>query len=201
MEKMDLRVIKTRQAIEDAFLESLRETPFQAITVKQITKLAQVNRSTFYKHYLDKYDLKDQLVDRVLEEFTNNLEISFIDEDFRKGGDYYLPLRESLEKIRENKQIYMTLWEHYLPDRDVFHEMIEKGCKRLEEEIKGNQSIKKSRKEIASLYTHLFLGTMLISVRWWFSEAEDMDVDTFTRIMILHMDEGIIQTLQGRMDY
>lgn len=36
---------------------------FDNITVKHLTEKANVGRKTFYLHYLDKYDLLDQMVD------------------------------------------------------------------------------------------------------------------------------------------
>ncbi|SDB28651.1 TetR/AcrR family transcriptional regulator [Eubacterium oxidoreducens] len=201
MAQLDLRVIKTRELIEHAFLECLKEMSFQNMTVKDVTQKARVNRSTFYKHYQDKYDLKDCVVDRVLEEFTQGLDVTFIEKKFLGDEEYYVLLRKSLERIYENKDLYQLLWNCYLPQRDVFQEMIEGGCKRLEQEIRRNRDILDNRKEIAGLYSHLFVGTMMISVRWWFSDGKDMDVDTFTRIMLLHMDEGIIQTLRGHFAY
>ena len=53
----DLRVRRTRQAIEKAFLELLAERDFQAITVQEIADRAMVNRATFYDHFTDKYVL------------------------------------------------------------------------------------------------------------------------------------------------
>ncbi|MCR5665641.1 MAG: TetR family transcriptional regulator [Eubacterium sp.] len=201
MAQTDLRIVKTRELIERAFLECLDEDTFQNMTVKKITAKARINRSTFYKHYQDKYDLKDRYVDQVLEEFTKSLDVTFLEEETLRKQDYHERLKESLVKMRQNKEIYQILWKSYLPERDVFGEMIERGTKRLEEVIRSNKTIQADRKEIASLYSNLFVGTMMISVRWWFLEGVKMDVDTFTRIMILHMEEGIIQTLQGRMNY
>ena len=57
----DLRVIRTRQMIKDAFLELMNTIGFSKITVENLTKKASISRNTFYLHYTDKYDLLDQL--------------------------------------------------------------------------------------------------------------------------------------------
>ena len=46
-----------RERLEDAFWECLAEKPFEKITVADVTKLAAVNRNTFYYHYEDMNDL------------------------------------------------------------------------------------------------------------------------------------------------
>ncbi len=57
----DLRVVKTRRSIEEAFLRLLRARRFNQITVQDVVDEALVNKGTFYRHYHDKYDLADQL--------------------------------------------------------------------------------------------------------------------------------------------
>ncbi len=58
-EKLDPRVRRTRQSLEQAFTDVLKEKGFQAITVQDITQRAGVNRATFYAHFSDKYALLD----------------------------------------------------------------------------------------------------------------------------------------------
>ena len=58
-EKLDPRVKRTRQLLEQAFIGLLEEKGFQAITVQDITDRAGVNRATFYAHFNDKYALLD----------------------------------------------------------------------------------------------------------------------------------------------
>ncbi|MFT8967011.1 TetR/AcrR family transcriptional regulator [Leuconostoc suionicum] len=60
----DIRKIKTKKNIEMAFVTLLNERNFKSITVDEICKQAMTSRSTFYLHYLDKYDLLNQLVER-----------------------------------------------------------------------------------------------------------------------------------------
>ena len=63
MKKLDRRVVKTLDAIKKAILELMNEKNFDDITIQDISDRANVNRSTVYLHYLDKYDLLDKLID------------------------------------------------------------------------------------------------------------------------------------------
>jgi AcrR family transcriptional regulator len=60
--KIDPRAARTRILIQDAFLSLTREKFFETITVKDIVERANINRSTFYAHFEDKYILLDQLL-------------------------------------------------------------------------------------------------------------------------------------------
>jgi AcrR family transcriptional regulator len=64
-ETEDLRVQRTRRLIQEAFIALTVEKGFAAVTVRDITERAMINRSTFYRHYLDKYDLLDQFMTNV----------------------------------------------------------------------------------------------------------------------------------------
>ena len=58
----DLRTIKTKNNLYDALILLMKQTNFENIKVADICKYALVNRSTFYNHYQDKYDLLDDLL-------------------------------------------------------------------------------------------------------------------------------------------
>lgn len=60
--KEDPRIIRTRNLIIDSFLALIREKDFYAISVKDITERATVNRATFYRHFPDKYVLLDTIL-------------------------------------------------------------------------------------------------------------------------------------------
>lgn len=66
-ENEDLRVRRTRKLIQQAFIELTVERGFTELTVQDIADRAMVNRSTFYRHYLDKYDLLHKYMDEVYE--------------------------------------------------------------------------------------------------------------------------------------
>ena len=62
---MDIRVVRTRRALQEALLSLARAQPFHTITIGQITDRAEVNRSSFYQHYSDKETLLADALDEV----------------------------------------------------------------------------------------------------------------------------------------
>ncbi len=61
-EKLDPRVKRTRQMIEQAFDDLIKEKGFQTLSVQDITERAGINRATFYAHFPDKYALLDHSI-------------------------------------------------------------------------------------------------------------------------------------------
>lgn len=69
-EKLDRRKKYTRMVLKDSFMRLLKEKQISAITVKELCELADINRSTFYAHYSDHYDLLTQIEDELIEDMN-----------------------------------------------------------------------------------------------------------------------------------
>ena len=70
---MDLRIKKTKSSIINAFLELRSKKELEKITVKELCETAQINKSTFYTHYQDIYDLSEQLEDELVTSLMNEI--------------------------------------------------------------------------------------------------------------------------------
>ena len=63
---MDLRITKTKKAIINSFLSIRAKKPLEKISVKELCEMAMINKSTFYSHYGDIYELSDSLENEVV---------------------------------------------------------------------------------------------------------------------------------------
>lgn len=128
----DIRIIKTKRNIEQAFMVLLNKKTFRSITIQDICEEALTSRSTFYLHYLDKYDLLEKIVSnqtelfvdivkkRVNSLFDNNFEISLLEfySEIEKQKDIIQPLFHVTEQGYDLKQNYKDTifyyWKEYL---------------------------------------------------------------------------------------
>ncbi|MFC6261652.1 TetR/AcrR family transcriptional regulator [Levilactobacillus fujinensis] len=53
----NLKMIDTERKIQHAFIKLVMQEGFDHLTVQELSQAAQINRGTFYLHYLDKFDL------------------------------------------------------------------------------------------------------------------------------------------------
>jgi len=78
-ENEDLRIIRTRKLLSNAMLELLEKESIDEISIKEICDKAMVHRTTFYKHFNDKYDLFNyvfvEMNNELSEKARNNIEI------------------------------------------------------------------------------------------------------------------------------
>lgn len=70
---MDLRIEKTEKAIKNAFIELRAKKPLEKVTVTELCRLACINKSTFYAHYEDVYDLSDALEEEMVQAILGGL--------------------------------------------------------------------------------------------------------------------------------
>ncbi len=72
--KTDLRVIKTREAIQNAFRDMVCEMDANQITIKELTDRARIHRKTFYLHYTSIEALYADLLTHVTGDLITELE-------------------------------------------------------------------------------------------------------------------------------
>lgn len=58
----DRRVLRTRSSIQGALTELILEKGYDAVTASDIIERANVGRSTFYSHFVDKSDVFDDII-------------------------------------------------------------------------------------------------------------------------------------------
>lgn len=73
----DLRIIRTKEFIREALIDLIEEKGFEAITVKDITTRARINRGTFYSHYQDKYDLMTRCQEEIMSDLADIVRQNF----------------------------------------------------------------------------------------------------------------------------
>ena len=103
----DLRVLKTKRALYNAFFDMLTENNFDTITVNSLCDRAMIRRATFYNHYLDKYDFFAHFVRYVRDEKIG-------DKNRHSNNDsllsYYTVFMESfIEFSMENKSLFQNI--------------------------------------------------------------------------------------------
>lgn len=71
--KLDARIVKTLDSIEQAFFDLLKQKDYGDITVQDILTTALINRTTFYKYYENKEDLAGHMIELIKRDFFEPL--------------------------------------------------------------------------------------------------------------------------------
>lgn len=142
---MDLRIVKTKKAIAEAFFDLRRDRPLEKIRVKDICERALINKSTFYAHYENIYALSVELGNNAIDYLMDSFEekdLLFTDsEAFARGFQ---------ECINNQQEILVVLFQ------DRFYELLPAMEERLRKHYIGNDdSLEKDM-----LMTFVLSGTL-----------------------------------------
>lgn len=159
---MDRRVRRTQEAIVTAFFNLLEERGFEELTVTEIAELADVNRVTFYQHFLDKYDLLEKVTSLSIQQFLSEC----------GEEDFSLMLRKALQYLAIHRKRYQLLQTP--ASKDLFHQQLKEEFRRratvgtlahLPEGLKKTLQIEM----LASSLTGLF--------EWWIVAPDTLSLD------------------------
>jgi len=125
--KNNRRRRESQEKITQAFIELLQENELKAITVSDIIKQTELNRSTFYANYLDIYDLADKTRVRLEDEFSQ----VFADYDYHHEHNGALRM---FTHIKENQLFYKTYFKLCYEEK---HLVTVQNTKRAQLEMDG----------------------------------------------------------------
>ena len=116
-EKTDRRIRKTKAQLRSGLAKLLKEKTIKEITVKELVEEVDINRSTFYLHYTDIYDLLEQtendLKNEILEIVNNDQLFAFI-ADNREIASALLGPHGDVAFMRQIEQIILSHCMKYL---------------------------------------------------------------------------------------
>ena len=153
MNENDLRVQRTRLLLQESLIALANSQPYHEITIRDITREAQVGYKTFFRHYENREALLQSLVDDVLGR-VQSLLLPPSDERATQQNTMTV-----LTYIETHAELFMTLLNSPASDhllsaavaigledgRQTFH------CPRIPDE----------------LMAHHFASTMISLMRWW----------------------------------
>ncbi len=179
MEKRyDLRIARTYKSLTEAFLQLMSEKHFEDITINELCERAMIRRTTFYKHFADKYEFFRFFVRRLQTDFDA---INPASADYKDSQSFYVSiLRHLIVFFMEHEQVVQNaLSSNLLPTLlDILSEQITSD---IAEKIKIGK--KKGIDVTASpdIIAAFFTGAIIHTVRWWLMQKKQLSEETLVQ--------------------
>ena len=162
--KQDLRITKTYMALTKTFMEMMEDERFEDITVKELCERAMVRKSTFYKHFADKYELLTFIVREAQTEFDAKSES---EAQSNEPADYYAHIFSNLiDFLVENKKLVRSAMDSssfpFIMNL-LSEQIILDVCRKLKEDEKKQHKMIASPEVMAPLFT----GGLTEVIKWW----------------------------------
>ena len=185
MKETDLRVIKTREAIEQAFLSLLERKPLSRITVTELAREARINKGTFYLHYSDLTDLYRKTVRRHMTATFENADYfhCFFDDPPKFCRSLTDTFSSTLPTMRV---LVQDLFSHYMTSETL---------NAIREKIYQTGRIKRCVMNDIRLDA-LFGGLLVCRPRYEAEHCREMDRYMLSAISDFHADQT--EDMQGR---
>lgn len=174
------RVLMTKRLLTESFLTLLKKENIHKISIRELCELADINRSTFYKHYGSQYDLLREMENEIIDQ------IKLAVESTPAGGD--TPLLSLLKYALKNREIILVLVSSNV-DKDFPREIFSLSILR---EAVQKQVPNLSTAEYDYLYEYVIYGAYQTLIRWLTKEQRETPEEIAA--ILFHL---IQQNLQG----
>ena len=137
--KEDKRIKKSRNALKSALFEEIITKNFNQITVTQLCKSANVNRSTFYSNYVDLQALLSDIHNDFFEEMMKHAlkESKDIPTNYELTQTTLIGMTEYIEN---NKKIVQILFRHgnqQLLEKDMIYYFLDRHCTKCSDKVEA----------------------------------------------------------------
>lgn len=168
-EKIDRRIQRTRQQLEEALIALIIDKGYEATTVQDIINKANVGRTTFYAHYQNKTQLLDdcfETLDSVLGQHEKMVAKGTGDSDFILGLFQFVEQNQRLFKALFGKQgggvTNRHAYQHLY--RSIYTNLLAQMQTHLKVLSPNNEWCEPMRFEILA---HYFVSAFLGVTIWW----------------------------------
>lgn len=160
-EKVDLRILKTRNVLYHSLEELMKNKAFEEIKVSDICNKALINRSTFYAHYSDKYELLAEYINSLKDALRLELEKN---SNIKNSREYYIEMiKLLLNHIEEKKDTHIAIMINNKNSitMDILYDVINKT---IFDQMKDEKTSKKIPMDIILKF---YLGGVLnVCIEW-----------------------------------
>ncbi|GAA3344578.1 TetR/AcrR family transcriptional regulator [Lysinibacillus fusiformis] len=163
----DVRVYKTKKSITEAFIILLNEKDFNQITIKDICSRSLISKSTFYSHFVDKYDLLEKMVNKYITFFKNEISFRFVSTD---QGHVAQVIEMIMDQTAANKREIATLLNVHVPFANLRVELegiLYQACLSYLNEKLSDPNV--SIDYLAQLYT----ANAMVHINWTLKSEKD----------------------------
>ena len=187
--KTDLRVVKTKKAIRQAFAELMNQKPLEAITVSDVAAKAMINRKTFYAHYRGVHEIIAEIED----EITTAIEQLFVKKKVEEMlNTPYDLFHDVLAIINSDMDVYgrlLTLQGRSALVPKIIGTLRIRICEAVESEVPVDR-------QTLDMAVYFMLSGLLAVFTEWYNSGRRQNIEELSRKMSVLCLEGFHGMMQ-----
>lgn len=99
---------KTHQRIQETLMAMIEKKPIQSITVSDLCKAVDINRSTFYAHFTDIYAVMESICEKLENELIEEYKANYVLGTDMLSNDYMIVFLTHIEQNQGFYKAYMS---------------------------------------------------------------------------------------------
>ncbi|MFD1672914.1 TetR/AcrR family transcriptional regulator [Agrilactobacillus yilanensis] len=199
--KQDLRVIRTRKMIVDAFIKLVQENGFENLTVQEIADEAMINRATFYAHFKDKQDLYHYVFSFALDSIKEVLSIEILTTDHKVDiSNVENMLSRFFRLAQDNRGFFKILTSSN--NTTTLTETLRSVLQERYAEIFDNLEIKQGQTLIPTSFIIDYMTSIFVGIlHWWLNNNSDFSPEHMAKLVIQLIANGHLTVMGVEMTY
>ncbi len=178
-QKLDPRIIRTKEAIQSVFKRMVCELPYEKITVKAITEAAKINRNTFYLHY--------NCVDDVLAEIQ------------AKHSSEYSAIVSKFDQLNDTDKLVRSFFEYMEAQDDFFKRVTcdsrfdyirERMQNRVTKQVAETHSLKSLDQSVRNILL-TFNNCVVLLYRQWVADGRKIPMEEMIELATTLLENGM----------
>ena len=174
--KEDRRIRKTKKMLRDSLFALLEKKNINNITVTELTKLADINRSTFYLYYKDVLDMMNKIQNEIYEVFYDTV-VSAYDagNDIDKTVGY---IKNFLDFCKDNVDVCK-----FITRNDCNNKIFERILNSVQSIVPNSEDIFDSENDPRYYLTTFALNGMLHVIIKWMGDGMKIPSEDMARFL------------------
>jgi len=178
------RTLKTKRRLQQALIAQLQQQTFQQVTVGDILTTAQVARGTFYRYYLDKFDLLAACEDQLIQTLTmifgqfSKPKLTALSADEQDNAFYAMLVYLAAQRATVTSLMQCPDSALLPKIHDVIATLVVRDTAEQTTVVAPDQLI------TGTLARELIIQNVMTILSYWLQQAEPVDVVTAYRVFL-----------------
>ncbi|MBN2044426.1 MAG: TetR/AcrR family transcriptional regulator [Anaerolineales bacterium] len=172
----DLRVIKTKRGLREAFIRLLLEKGYDAVSIQDIATEAEAARVTFYRHYKNKEELLVDCIDVIYEDIAKHSK-QVSNEEVQQG---FSPTLAFYQQIQGDGEIYRLL-----SSSQAGHLLMKRLTELVAERIRVQLEVRFSTEQLLAPFDIIafhIASAQIGLANWWIENAQPYPPEYMSQI-------------------
>ncbi|QFG00476.1 TetR/AcrR family transcriptional regulator [Psychrobacillus glaciei] len=187
MSSIDIRIVKTKEALHQSLLEILKEKALETISVSEICRRARVNRGTFYLHYAQVEDLFEEYFKEIMEDLAISYEEPYRHVSILKSSSLNPATIRIFHHIEKYKPFYKIVFSKNAP-LTYYYLLFEE----INELLNKDKGMKSEEEFDMNVYCAYQANAILGIIIQWYKEDFQQSAD--------YLNQQLVKILNVKID-